>query len=540
MVDATTKSYAHLANNTHSSWWRDPGLRSNCFRIVIMYTGKHSSFLYSLGFDGSLLTGLQALTPWARDFHHPAGNSLGIIAMSYYLPKIPTSIFLPYLADKYGRKPLLYAAGFFMLVGAIVGGTSHGRGQLIGSRVLLGVGTAAGQLAASAMVPEIAHPRLRHLAGSYFNTTYFTGSIFAAWLTFAMIYYPNKSSSWAWRVPTFIQGFGPLLLAVGTYLVPESPRWLVKQGRSEEAHQILAKYHANGKMDDPLVLFELKEIEAAIETEKLNNTASWSVFTSTAGGRRRVGIILLLAMAAQWAGSGIVSFYLTPVLRQVGITKPAQTNGINGGLAIWSWICALTGASLVEKFGRRPLFITSMAGMLVCFSIMAGVAGSYAHTKHRATGLAIVPILFLFNAFYAIALTPIPSMYIPEIAPLSMRAKCVTIYIFFSNVAQTFNQWKIPSLICLPSITALAKITWKYYFVYIALQIVYLACFVLFLRETKGLTTEEASVVYDPDNTKEAILEAELKIKQAAEAAMMDKESVGSVQHVDRDLSEKA
>lgn len=91
------------------------------------------------------------------------------------------------------------------------------------------------------MVPELAHPRLRHFAGSFLNTTYFIGSIFGAWLTFGMVYFPGQSS-WAWRTPTLVQGFGPIILAIGVWFVPESPRWLMRNGRETEAHAILAKY----------------------------------------------------------------------------------------------------------------------------------------------------------------------------------------------------------------------------------------------------------------------------------------------------------
>jgi hypothetical protein len=84
---------------------------------------------------------------------------------------------------------------------------------------------------------------------------------------FCQVFFPNgKTDNWSWRIPTLMQGLGPIVLAVGVWFIPQSPRWLVKQGRVEEAQRILAKYHANGDEQDPLVLLELREI-GAIEHE---------------------------------------------------------------------------------------------------------------------------------------------------------------------------------------------------------------------------------------------------------------------------------
>lgn len=211
-------------------------MRKSFVHIITLYTA-----VYSLGYDGSLLNGLQALTEWNTDFDTPTGTRLGLIAASYYLPKIPLTFVIAWMVDRYGRKIGLYCGALFMFAGALLGGFCHSTAQLVGSRVLLGVGTASAQVTAAALVPELAHPRIRHHAGGFLNTTYYIGSIFAAWLTFAMVYYPG-TSSWSWRVPTLVQGFGPFLLGLGAYFIPQSPRWLVKKGRVDEAHQILATY----------------------------------------------------------------------------------------------------------------------------------------------------------------------------------------------------------------------------------------------------------------------------------------------------------
>jgi MFS family permease len=184
------------------------------------------------------------------------------------------------------------------------------------------------------------------------------------------------------------------------------------------------------------------------------------------------------------------SYFLVPILKTVGITAPAQTTGINGGIAIWSWWAAMLGASLADKFGRRALFLTSLFGCLASFIFITALSGSFATTNNTPTGVAMIPFLFLFNAFYAIAFTPIPMLYVPEISPFSLRAKSAALLLLSQNVAQSFNQFVNP--------VALAAIAWKYFIVYVAVISIYIVLFYFFCRETKGLTVEEAALVYEP------------------------------------------
>jgi hypothetical protein len=204
-------------------------------------------------------------------------------------------------------------------------------------------------------------------------------------------------------------------------------------------------------MNDGLVQFEMREIKAAVEIEKVGDQSSWLSFFKNPGNRRRFLVIILLGIVTQWAGNGIISYFLIPVLKTVGITSSTQQTGINCGLSIWSWWCAIVGASLVEWTGRRTLFLVSIGGMLACFVIVLGLSGGYAATKHTSTGLAMVPVIFLFNAFYVIAMTPIPMLYVPEITPLSLRAKAASLLLLSQNCAQSFNQFANPVALAVSS-----------------------------------------------------------------------------------------
>jgi hypothetical protein len=81
----------------------------------------------------------------------------------------------------------------------------------------------------------------------------------------------------------------------------------MKQGKVSEAHQMLAKYHANGDMEDPLVQLELREINAALEREAKSQQVSFMDFTRTPGNRKRLAVLILMAFSLNWMGNGIIS-----------------------------------------------------------------------------------------------------------------------------------------------------------------------------------------------------------------------------------------
>lgn len=97
---------------------------------------------------------------------------------------------------------------------------------------------------------------------------YYLGAILASWTTFGTQSYEGTLS---WRIPTILQIGYPLVQLTFLYWVPESPRWLVSKDRSAEALQILAKYHAAGDAQSPLVVREMSEIVDTIKMEQQAN-----------------------------------------------------------------------------------------------------------------------------------------------------------------------------------------------------------------------------------------------------------------------------
>ncbi len=117
-------------------------------------------------------------------------------------------------------------------------------------------------------------------------------------------------------------------------------------------------------------------------------------------------------------------------------------------------ILSTTAALLVDKVGRRPLWLTSTVGMLLSFCVVMGLSASYAKSHTSAMGVAVVPFLFIFFGFYDLAWTPLSNMYSVEILPYNLRAKGQAIYNIVQGCANAVNQWVNPII--------LDAIHWKY------------------------------------------------------------------------------
>ena len=108
------------------------------------------------------------------------------------------------------------------------------------------------------------------------------------------------TSSWSWRIPSILQGVAPIFLIAMLPFMPESPRWLLAKGRAEEAKRVLAEYHANGQLDDELVLYEIEEIIIALAMENRYAEVGWSILWSTSANRKKMGITISVFVLCLW------------------------------------------------------------------------------------------------------------------------------------------------------------------------------------------------------------------------------------------------
>ncbi|KAJ5593301.1 hypothetical protein N7537_010205 [Penicillium hordei] len=432
------------------------------------------------------MNGLQSLPQWQTFMDNPEGIKLGFINA---LQNIGSIVFLPiqaWSANRFGRKPTILVGYIFIILGAGLQAAAQNPNTFIYSRLLIGIASAWFQCAV-VLVTEIAYPSHRSLVTAIYMCQYYAGSLLSAWVSFGM---RNVQSSWAWRLPVLMQIVFPILALPGTLFVPESPRWLLSCGRVGEARSMLVRFHAGGDADSQLVAFEIEEISKGLAAErKARPEARWIDCVRTPGNRYRLFLSVSLGIFAQWNGGGVVSYYLTLILDTIGITSTTDQTLINGFLQLWNLIMSVVGACLVDRAGRRMLFITSTVIMLFSYIFITALSGSFTTTGTSAVGTAVIPFLFIYYAGYDIAFTPLLLAYPAEIWTTSLRAKGVAIAVISNYIALVFNQLINP--------IAFERISWKYYFVFLVVLIVVLVVVWKAYPETRGRSLEDIASIFD-------------------------------------------
>jgi sugar porter (SP) family MFS transporter len=323
------------------------------------------------------------------------------------------------------------------------------------SRFIIGFGLTIAGSSAPMLTAELAHPSSRTTITSMYNTLWYVGSIIAAWVTYGTFRIGND---WSWRIPALLQMIPSVINITALPFLPESPRWLIGNERHEEAKEILVKYHGNGNANDELVNIEFAEIQQTINQEMSLGKQSWKQLVSTPGNRYRTFLILCCAYFPQWSGSGLVSYYLAPVLRTIGITSEERITLINGIIQIWNMIVSMVGANLVNRLGRRKIFVSATALMLLAM-ISWTIAGSqYSTTKSNAAGSAVLFCIVFFMSSYNFCWNPLSVAYPVEILTFQIRAKGVSLLVGAVKSASFFNQFVNP--------IGLAELQWKFYIVY--------------------------------------------------------------------------
>lgn len=343
-----------------------------------------------------------------------AGGMLGALSCSY-------------IGDKLGRRSTIFLGAVLVTIGQVLEASAFGLPQLIVGRLLLGLG--AGMLSATVPVwqSECALPRSRGrhvvLVGLFISFGY----VLASWVSLG--FFQIKNSSVAWRVPLAIPNLLSITIMSTIYFMPESPRWLMKHGRVEEARQALSALR-DSSGDSTEVNAEIGLIEGVLETGQASIT--WKLLRN--GGDKlayRLILCLLIQFWQELSGSALVAIYGTIIFQQ-NLQLDSQLSRILSGAAVsWKFLSGFVAFATVDRLGRRRLFMISGVGIGLCMMALA-ISTSYPKSNHAAS-VASVFFLFLFNFFVPLGFLGVNYLYCSEVSPIRFRTPMVAI--------STANHW---------------------------------------------------------------------------------------------------
>jgi len=385
------------------------------------------------------------------------------------------------LSDRFGRKRLLILAGFLFTGTGILTALAPSVSFFIGNRLLGGVAIGLASNLSPMYIAEISPAPMRGKLVSVNQLTIVIG-ILAAQLVNWLIAEPvpagataadilaswNGQTGWRWMfgaeaVPAF-------LFFLLMFLVPESPRWLVKNGRAAAAEKVLGK--VGGTQFAGQALGEIRETLAAGEIGKVH-------FRSLLGpGMAKVLVVgVVLAVYQQWCGINVIFYYAEEIFTAAGygVSDVLFNIVITGTVNL---IFTLIAIRLVDRLGRKPLMLAGAAGLAAVFGL---IGASYAlHSK----GVHLLALVVVAMALYALSLAPVTWVLLSEIFPNRIRGAAMSV--------STFSLW-----------SACFVLTYTFpllnkglgpagtFWIYAGISVLGLLFIKSRVRETKGKTLEE-------------------------------------------------
>lgn len=468
-------------------WYRKPNLRY----LYLMLFPTCMGIELTSGFDSQMINALQIVEPWKDYFGNPEGSLKGIIAAAYSLGAILSLPFIPIVNDKFGRRWSIVGGSCIMILGALIQGFSQHVGMYIVARMILGFGIPTCIVSGSSLIGELGYPKERPVLTSLFNVAYFVGQITAAAICFGT---NNIASNWSWRIPSLLQICPSLLQISFVFFLPESPRWLITQDRTEEANAILVKYHAEGDPNSEFVKAEIAQMKTVITLEMEASKQSWMDLLRTAGMRRRCLITSMLGLFTQWSGNTLISYYLGDLLGMIGMNDSLTKQKINVGIACWSLVCGVTVALLVRRFRRRVMYLACTISLLLCYiswtiSMERAVHALDNDYKNQSASIATIFFIFMYSPCYNIGYNALTYTYLVELWPYALRSRGISFFQLFGRMAGFFTTFVNP--------IGIKNASWRYlisYCCWLAFEVV----FVYFMfPETAGRTLEELAFLFE-------------------------------------------
>ncbi|KAI1488871.1 general substrate transporter [Biscogniauxia mediterranea] len=414
----------------------------------------------------------------------PGGSWLGAIISGF-------------LSDILGRKTSIQVGAIIWIIGSVIVCASQNIPMLIVGRVINGLSVGICSAQVPVYISEISPPskRGRFIGMQQWAITWGIAIMF--FLCYGSSFIQGEA---AFRLPWGLQMIPAALLFLGLLVLPESPRWLAKKDRWDEAKAVLTLVHGKGNPDAPIVSKEMAEIRENVEFERHNADVSYiELLRPRMINRTHIGIFTQIW--SQLTGMNVMMYYISYVFTMAGMGNDLLPSGIQFIINVVMTVPALIW---LDAWGRRIPMLVGAFFMCLFMAINAGLFAVYSRPATLADGFdtaaismvisgppakAIIASTYLFVASYAPTWGPCSWTYPAELYPLRVRGKAVAL--------ATSANWAFNFALAYFVPPSFANISWRTYVLFaVFCAAMFIHTFFMF-PETANKTLEDVAAIFE-------------------------------------------
>ncbi|KAJ5826373.1 hypothetical protein N7474_003511 [Penicillium riverlandense] len=454
--------------------------------LEIVLTAANSAAQAWYGYDQGVVSGILISPDFINVFPQTKVSSIqGITASCFSLGNLVGCLLAACYGNRLGRKNTLRTGSIISAIGAVLQFSSYSFAQLIVGRVINGVGNGCS-----------------FLPGGY-----------------------------QWRLPLALQLVPCMCLLSLLPLIPDSPRWLLMTGRTEQGLESIRRYAGERlAVEDPIVQSEYHSIVGALCIERESQIS----FTQVIARRDRSGHLRRMLLGCggqfmqQFSGINALNYYFTIILiNNVGETEllariltgcNATSYMVSSAMAFW----------LIERSGRRMLMLSGLSLQCLAY-VMVAISIALLNQAPFQWGVVAVSFLFFFYAVFGFSWGMAPWVYQAEINSLAMRTQ--------GAAAATATNWLCGFICTQFTPTGIQNIGYRFYIIFAVFNIAFIPVVYFLYPETAYRTLEDLDVYFDRDSPHPTIIPINDKVakqcKRPLEAIEAEANRVAATKAID-------
>ncbi|KAI0009912.1 general substrate transporter [Xylariaceae sp. FL0662B] len=403
------------------------------------------------------------------------------------------------ISDMIGRKTTIQVGAIIWVIGSILVCAANGIPMLIIGRFINGFSVGICSAQVPVYISELSPPSLRGRLISAQQWAITWGIAIMFFVCYGSSFIKGEA---AFRLPWGLQMVPGIILFLGLIVLPESPRWMAKHDRWDEAKAILTLVHGKGDPHAPLVAKEMIEIREMVEFERTNADVSWIELVRPRMLNRTL-IGLSTQIWSQLTGMNVMMYYISYIFTMTGSGSDVLlSSGIQFIINVLMTVPALIW---LDHWGRRGPLLAGAFFMCLWLCINAGLFAVYSRPARPYEfdtpaismvisgnpAKAVIASTYLFVASFAPTWGPVSWTYPAELYPLRVRGKAVAL--------STSGNWAFNFALAYFVPPAFSNITWKTYILFAVF------CFCMFVHvfllfpETANKTLEEVVNIFEYD-----------------------------------------